>query len=215
MACGSDQHFPAFYSSFSKNSVFISCSSLPSSELLSLGEQHAIASHFGSNCKLENCNFHLLLIGSNIEPECSTFLPAYLPTSFRYQSVDCLFTVFYTYFQSRLKNSGPIFELLCSAVDFHASLAKPLLYRPSIARKRLLRKRFRSYIAKKDITSVCTSNSVANHTQRPPEISHTFLNRLEHILNSNLAVDLYNIIDIMCDGSGHYHSSTSNFTLTS
>ena len=126
MACGSDQHFPAFYSSFSKNSVFISCSSLPSSELLSLGEQHAIASHFGSNCKLENFNFHLLLIGSNIEPECSTFLPAYLPTSFRYQSVDCLFTVFYTYSPSRLKKSGPIFDLLCSAVDFHAFVDREL-----------------------------------------------------------------------------------------
>ena len=215
MACGTSQHFPEYYFKFKDNTIFISSSTFPSSELLNLGEQHAIASHSKSECKIENCSFHLLLFGTTLELERSNFPPKLLPISFQYQGVDCLFTIFYNYFQSVIKLSGSIFLDLQAAVDFHRSFPKPIIRRPSIARKRLLRKRFKSYYAVNSYTGSDTNSfsKTDNKNKQTRVLSSTFASRISHILQTPLAVDLLNIVDMMCDGSGQYQSPSVDFKL--
>ena len=107
-------------------------------------EQFSLSSHSSSSCKNRNCNFHTLLydgLNSILSSEKFDLV------EFRYQTVDCLFTVYHYYFRNVLK----LFQKLTEASEFHRSLPVIALKRPSVAKKRLLVNVFNFTRSKADI----------------------------------------------------------------
>ena len=127
------QVIPSFYTSYSKNSLFISANTY---EKYILSKEYCIAGHDDKMCFLPNCRYHIILIG-NIR-ELLQKLDAFC---FNYQHVVCLYTLFKYRFNGRIViKSGQLFDYLQRAVQFNQQ-NRGVERMPSIAKKRLLRKK--------------------------------------------------------------------------
>ena len=119
------QMIPSFYTNYLKNSLFISSNAY---EKYIVSEEYCIARHDDKMCFLPNCRYHILTKG-NLE-ELLQKLDAFC---FYYQHVDCLHTLFKYRFSGKIvTKSGQLFDNVQSVERM-----------PSIARKGLLRKKYR------------------------------------------------------------------------
>ena len=126
---------PSFYTSYSKNSLFISANTY---EKYILSKEYCIVRHDDKMCFLPNCRYHIILIG-NIKD----FLQKLDAFCFNYQNKDCLYTLFKYRFSGKIVvKSGQFFDNLQRAVHFNQQ-NRGVDRMPSIAKKRLLWKKYK------------------------------------------------------------------------
>ena len=124
---------PAFTQKFQKKSLFISATTY---EKYIVCRDYCIAHHNEKTCFLPACKNHIVLLGNVQEllKKLDTFC-------FTYQHVDCLYTLFKYRFSGKvIAKSGQVFDNVQRAVNFNHR-NKGVDRMPSIAKKRLLRKR--------------------------------------------------------------------------
>ena len=145
------QVIPSFFQKFPETSLFISTDDY---EKFLVCRDYCVAAHGPAFCYLKNCKFHLPLIA---DKELNDLLVKLDRVCFTYQHVDCFYTLFKFKFSGKvLEKNGEIFDSVERAVSFN-KLNKGVDKMPSIAKKRLLRKKFKKHM----LTSV--QRSISNN----------------------------------------------------
>ena len=129
---------PSFCTKISEKSLFISANTY---EKCIVFKDYCIAHHNDKTCFLPACKYHIILLG-NVE-ELVKKLDIFC---FTYQHVDCLYTLVKYRFNGKvIAKSGQVFDNVQRAVEFtHRN--KGVDRMPSIAKKRLLRKKFQKHL---------------------------------------------------------------------
>ena len=190
------QVIPGFYTNSSKNSLFISANTY---EKYFVSKEYCIAGHDDKMCFLPNCRYHIILIG-NIKD----LLQKLEAFCFKYQHVDCLYTLFMYRFSGKIVvKSGQNFDNLQRAVLFNQQ-NRGVERMPSIAKKRLLRKKYKKHFLSsfQKTKSTQTSGSV-------------FADRIEQVKKTKFELELIKIVDCFLDGHGNYTSSLVSFKIKS
>ena len=190
------QVIPSFYTSYSKNSPFTSANSY---EKYIASKEYCIAGHDDKMCFLPNCRYHNILIG-NIQ-ELLQKLDAFC---FNYQHVDCLYRLFRYRFNGKIViKSGQLFDFLQRAVHFNLQ-NRGVERMPSIAKKRLLREKYKKHLLSsfQKTKSTQTSGSV-------------FAERIEQVKKTEFELELMKIVDFFLDGHGNYTSNLVSFKIKS
>ena len=111
---------------------------------------------------------------------------------FNYQHVDCLYTLFkYRFSGKNALKRGQLLDNLQKAVDFNQE-NRGVDRMPSIAKKRLLRKKYK----KKLLSSF-------QKTKLTQTRGSVFAHRIEQIRKSNFELELIKIVDCFLDGHGN------------
>ena len=135
MAAITLQSILSFYTKFSEKILFISAKTY---EKCIICTDYCIAHHDDKTCFLPSCKYHILLLG-NVEEllkKLDTFC-------FIFQHLDCLYTLFKYRFSGKvIAKSGQVFDNVQREVDFNQR-NKGVDRMPSIAEKRLLRKKYK------------------------------------------------------------------------
>ena len=129
---------PSFYAKISEKSFFISASTF---EKFIVCKDYCIAHHDDKTCFLPSCKYHIPLHGNFEEllKKLDTFC-------FTCQHVDCLYTLFKYRFSGKvIAKSGQVFDNVQRAVEFNHR-NKGVDRMPSIAKKRLLRKKYKKHL---------------------------------------------------------------------
>ena len=175
---------------YCKKSLFISVSS-DFYEKDIVTHDYCVSTH-NSLCSLENCKFHLILIGISLSQFCQR-LDKYV---YIFQEVDCLFILFkHRFFSSIVTSNREMFNELSRAVQ-HNLRWKGAKKMPSIAKKRLIRKKFRRHY-------LCSNQKLASKKT----LGSAFLDRIRKNQNSKDDSDLFKIIDCFIDCHGSVHSA--------
>ena len=187
---------PSFYTKLSEKSMLTSANTY---EKFLVCKDYCIAHHDDKTCFLPACKYHILLIG-NVEEllkKLDTFC-------FTYQHVDCLYTLFKYRFSGKvIAKSGQVFDNVQRAVDSNQR-NKGVDRRPSIAKNRLLRKKYKKnlFSSFQKTKSTQTSGSV-------------FADRIEQVKKTNFELELIKIVDCFLDGHGNYTSNLVSFKIKS
>ena len=132
------QSISSFYTKFSEKNLFISANKY---QKYIVCKDYCIAHHDDKTCFLPACKYHNILLG-NVEEllkKLDTFC-------FTYQQVDCLYTLSkYRFIGKVIAKSGQMFENVQRAIDFNQR-NKGVDRRPRIAKKRLLRKKYKKHL---------------------------------------------------------------------
>ena len=179
---------PSFYTKLSEKSLLISANTY---EKFLVCKDYCIAHHDDKTCFLPACKYHILLIG-NVE-ELLKNLDTFC---FTYQHVDCLYTLFKYRFSGKVvAKSGQVFDNVQRAVDFNQR-NKGVNRMPSIAKKRLLRKKYKKQLFSsfQKTKSTQTSGSV-------------FAERIEKVKKTKFELELIKIVDCFLDGQGIFDSN--------
>ena len=164
-----------------------------------MSKEYCIAGHDDKMCFLPNCRYHIVLIG-NIK-ELLQKLDAFC---FNYQHVDCLYTLFKYRFNGKIViKRGQLFDYLQRAVHFNQQ-NRGVERMPSIAKKRLLRKKYKNYLLSsfQKTESTQTSGSV-------------FADRIEQFKKIEFELELIKIVDCFLDGHGIYTKNLVSFNIKS
>ena len=138
MAAGMFRVIPNFYRNFSKSSLSISANTY---EKYILSREYCNARQNDRVCFLPNCRYHIILISNLIE-----FLQKFDAFWFNYQHVDCLYTLSkYRFRNKTVVKCRQFFDKLQREVLFNQQ-NREVDRMPSIAKKRLLRKRYKKTI---------------------------------------------------------------------
>ena len=170
------QVIPSFYTNYSKNSLLFSANT---HEKYIVSKEYCIAGHDDKMCFLPNCRYHIILIGNN--KELFRKLDAFC---FNYQHVDCLYTLFKYRFSDKIViKSGQTFDNLQRAVHFNRK-NRGMDRMPSIAKKRLLRKKYKKHLLSsfQKTKSTQTSGSV-------------FADRIDQVKMTKFELELIKIVD--------------------
>ena len=188
------QVIPSFYTIYSKNSLFISANTY---ENYIVSKKYCIPCHDDKMCFLPNCRHHLILIG-NIK-ELLQKLDAF---SFNYQHVDYLYTLFkYSFSGKIVVKSGKVFDNLQRAVHFNQQ-NRGVERMPSIAKKRLFRKKYQKHLLSsfQKTKSTQTSGSV-------------IADKNEQVKKTKFELELIKIVYCFLDGHGKYTSNLVSFKI--
>ena len=134
MAALTLQLIPSFFTSYSKNSLFISANTY---EKNNSSKVYCTARHDDKMRFLPNSSYHKIWIGNikNLLQKLNAFC-------FNYQHVDCLYALFRNRFSAQIViKSGQLFDNLHTAVNFNLQ-NRGVDRMPSIAKERLLRKKY-------------------------------------------------------------------------
>ena len=188
---------PSFFQKLSETSLFISTDDY---EKFLVCRDYCVAAHVPAFCFLKNCKFHLLLIA---DKDLNDLLVKLDRVCFTYQHVDCFYTLFKFRFSGNvLEKNGEIFDSVERAVSFN-KLNKGVDKMPSIAKKRLFRKKFKKHM----LTSVQRSISVQT-------TGSVFVERVESVRRkTKFELELMKIIDCFLDGYGGYESNLVSFKI--
>ena len=148
------QTIPSFYAKISEKSLFISAKAY---EKFIVCKDYCIAHHDDKTCPLPACKYHIILLG-----EIEELLHKLDTFCFTYQHVDCLYTLFKYRFSGKIiAKSGNVFDNVQRAISFNQR-NRGVDKMPSIAKKRLLRKKFKQHFmsALQKNKSTQTSGSV-------------------------------------------------------
>ena len=185
-------HSPAFTQKFQKKVSFLLQIRMKKNIVC---KDYCIAHHDDKMCFLSSCKYHLLLLG-NVE-ELLKKLDSFC---FTYQYVDCLYTLFKYQFSGKIvAKSGQVFDNVQQAVDF-IQKNKGVDRMQSIAKKRLLRKKFKTHLF-----------SSFQKTERTQTSGSVFAERNEKIKKTKFELDLIKIVDCFLDGHGNYDSNLFSF----
>ena len=186
------QTIPSFYAKISEKSLFISATTY---EKYIVCKDYCIAHHKEKTCFLPACKYHFALFGNIQEllKKLDTFC-------FTYQDVDCLYTLFKYRFSGKIiGKSGQVFDNVQRAVDFNHR-NKGVDRVPSIAKKRLLRKKYKKLLF--------SSSQKAKITQTSGSV---FAERIEKVKKTNFEFELMKILDCFLDGHGNFDSNLVSF----
>ena len=187
---------PSFYAKVSEKSLFFSATTF---EKYIVCKDYCIAHHVDKTCFLPACIYHLLLLGKFEEllKNLDTFC-------FTYQHVDCLYTLFKYGFSGKvIAKSGQVFDNVQRAVDFiHRN--KGVYRMASIAKKRLLRKKFKKQLF-----------SSFQKTKTTQTSGSVFAERIEKVKKTKFELDLIKIVYCFLDGRGNYDSNLVFFKIKS
>ena len=152
------QSIPSFYAKFSEKSLFISATTY---EKYIVCKDYCIAGHNEKACFLSACKYHIVLLG-NVQ-ELLKKLDTFCCT---YQHVDCLYTLFkYRFSRKVIAKSGQVFDNVQRAVDFnHRNKGVDRI--PSIAKKRLLWKKYKKHLFSSFQRTKTTQTSGSVFTER-------------------------------------------------
>ena len=132
------QTITSFYTKLSEKNLFISTNTY---EKYIVCKDDCIAHHDDKTCFLPSCKCHIKLPG-NVEE----LLKKLETFCFTYQHVDCQYTLLkYRFCGKVIAKSGQVFDNVQRAVDFNHR-NKEVDRMPSIAKKRLLRKKFKKHL---------------------------------------------------------------------
>ena len=160
-------------------------------------KDYCIAHHKDKTCFLPNCKYHIILHGDieellkNLDTFCVT-----------YQHVDCLFTVFKYRFSGKvIAKIGKVFDNVQRAVVFNLRNTG-LERKPSIAKQRLLRKKYkkRFFSSSQKTKTTQTSGSV-------------FAERIEKVKKTKFELRSIKNVDCLSDGHGNYDSNLVSFEI--
>ena len=179
-----------------RKSLFISAKTY---EKFIVCKDYCIAHHDDKTCLLPACKYHNILLGKIEEllHKLDTFC-------FTYQHVDCLYTLFKYRFSGKIiAKSGKVFDNVQKAISFNQR-KRGMDKMPSIAKKRLLRKKFKQHLmsALQKNKSTQTSGSV-------------FAERIEKVKKTKFELELMKIVDCFLDGHGNYDSNLVSFKIKS
>ena len=190
------QAIRGFYTKYSKNSLFISANTY---EKFIVSKEYCIAGHDDKMCFLPNCRYHIILIGNIKE-----LLQKLDPFCFNYQHVDCLYTLFKYRFNGKIViKSGQLFDYLQRAVQFNQQ-NRGVERMPSIAKKRLLRKKYKKHFL-----------SSFQKTQSTQTSGSVFADRIEQVRKTKFELELMKFVDCFLDGHGNYTSNLVSFNINS
>ena len=190
------QSIPSFYTKLSEKSLFISANTY---EKYIVCKDYCVAHHDNKTCFLPSCKYQILLPGKVEEllKKLDTFC-------FTYQHVDCLYTLFKYRFSGKVvAKSGQVFDNVQPAVDFNQR-NKGMDRMPSIAKKRLLRKKYKKHLF-----------SSFQKTKTTQTSGSVFAERIEKVKNTKFELDLIKILDCFLDGHRNYDSSLVSFKIKS
>ena len=148
---------------------------------------------------LPACKYHIVLLGNVQEllKKLDTFC-------FTYQHVDCLYTLFKYRFRGKvIAKSGQLFDNVQRAVDFNQR-SKGVNRMTSIAKKRLLRKKYKNHLF-----------SSYQKTKTTQTSGSLFAERIEKVKNLKFELELIKIEDCFLDGHGNYDSNLVSFKIKS
>ena len=188
------QTIPSFYTKLSERNLFISTNTY---EKYIVCKDYCIAHHDDKTCFLPACKYHIVLHGNVQEllNKLDTFC-------FTYQHVDCLYTLFKHRFSGKdIAKSGRVFDNVQRAVDFNQR-NKGVDKMPSIAKKRLLRK--------KDKKHLFSSFQETKSTQTGGSV---FAERIEKVKKTKFELDLIKIVDCFLDRHANYDSNLVSFKI--
>ena len=158
-----------------------------------------IAHHNDKTSFLPSCKYHILLLG-NVEEllkKLDTFC-------FTYQHVDCLYTIFKHRFSGKvIAKSGQVFDNVQRAVDFNQR-NKGVDRMPSIAKKKLLRKKCKKHLF-----------SSFQRTKTSKTSGSVLADRIEKVKTTKFELDLIKIVDCFLVGHGNYDSKLVSFKIKS
>ena len=187
MAAVMSQVIPSFYTNYSKNSLFISANTY---EKFIVSKEYCLARDDDMMCFLPNCRYHIILIG-NIKD----VLQKRDAFCFNYQHVDCLYTLFKYRFSGKSDvKSEQVFDNLQRSVHFKQQ-NRGVEKMPSIAKKRLLRKKYKKHL----LSSIQKTKST--QTSGP-----VFADRIEKGKKTKFELKLIKIVECFLDGLGNYTS---------
>ena len=187
---------PSFYTKLSGKSLFISANTY---EKFIVCKDYCIAHHDDKTCFLPSCKYHILLHG-NVE-ELLKKLDIFC---FTYQHVDCLYTLFKYRFSGKvIAKSGQVFDNLQRAVDFNQR-NKGVDRMPSIAKKRLLRKKYKKHLF-----------SSLQKTKTTQTSGPVFAERIEKVKKTKFELELIKIVDCFLVGHGNFDSNLVSFKIKS
>ena len=130
-----------FYSDYNAKSLFIFVSENFYEKFI-VTQDYCVSNH-SSFCPVENCKFHLVLIGSSLDQ----ILQRLDKYQFTYQNVDCIYTLYkYRFYFKIISSRGDVFSQLNRAVEHNLKCRIPEKL-PSVAKKRLLRKNSQDIIS--------------------------------------------------------------------
>ena len=187
---------PSFYTKLSEKSLLISANTY---EKFLVCKDYCIAHHDDKTCFLPAYKYHILLIG-NVEE----LLKNLDTICFTYQQVDCLYTLFKYRFSGKvIAKSGQVFDNVQRAVDFNQR-NKGVDRMPSIAKKRLLKKKYKKHLFSsfQKTKSTQTSGSV-------------FAERIENVKKTKFDFELKKIVDCFLDGHGIFGKNLVSFKIKS
>ena len=190
------QTIPSFYAKISEKSLFISATTL---KKYIVCKDYCIAHHDDKTCFLPACKYHIILLGNAEEllKKLDTFW-------FTYQHVDCLYTLFKYRFSGKvIAKSGQVFDNVQRAVDFNQR-NKGVDRKSSIAKKRLLRKKYKKHLF--------SSFQKTKSTQTGGSV---FAERIENVKKTKFELDLIKIVDCFLNGHGNYDSNLVSFKIKS
>ena len=190
------QTIPGSYAKLSEENLF---SSATTYEKYIVCKNYCIAHYNDKTCFLPACKYHIVLLG-NVQELLKT-----LDTfCFTYQHVDCLYTLFKYRFSGKvIAKSGQVFDNVQRAVEFdHRN--KGVDRMPSIAKKRLLRKKYKKYLFSSFQKTKLTQTS-----------GSVFAERIEKVKKTKFELDLIKYVDCSLDGHGSYDSNLVSFNLKS
>ena len=191
------QAIPSFFAGHSENSLFISSDNYDN---FLVTRDYCVAAHDSTFCSLKHCQYHILLIADKDMNDLFTKVDRFC---FNFQRVDCFYTLFKHRFSGNVVlKSGEIFDTVERAVSFN-KLNKGVDKMPSIAKKRLLRKKFKKHM----LTSIQKSISVQTS-------GSVFVERVERVRRTTkFELELMKIIDCFLDGYGRYESHLVTFKI--
>ena len=195
MASAMCQAYPTFYSDYNAKTLFISVSENFYEDFF-VTQDYCVSNH-SSFCPVENCKFHLVLIGSSLD-QILQRLDKYHLT---YQIVDCIKTLYqYRFYSNIISSRSEVFNQLNRAVDHNLKCRIPEKL-PSVAKKRLLRKNFKSHYL-----------SSAQKPASAQTLGSVFLGRIRIVQNSKYETDMLKIVDCFIDGYGTVNSEHFKFS---
>ena len=140
MAAVMMQVVPSFCSVYSTKSVHI-CANTCEKYLVS--KDYCVAQYEESMCTVPNCKYHILLIAEMNKNDLMQKLDTFC---FTYQLVDCFYTLLKSRFDGQIVTKiGQVFDNIERAVRFNQR-HKAVERMPSIAKKRLLRNKYKRHL---------------------------------------------------------------------
>ena len=198
MAAVMMQVVPKFYSVYYTKSVHI-CANTYEKYLVS--KDYCVAQHEDSICTVPNCKCHILLIAEKDKNDLMQKLDTFC---FTYQLVDCLYTLFKYRFDGKIVTKiGQVFDNIERAVRFNQR-HKTVERMPSIAKKRLLRKKYKRHLLSSLQKTISTQTS-----------GSVFADRIVQVKKTKFEVELIKIVDCFLDGYGNYDSNLVSFKIKS
>ena len=186
------QLIPSFYTIYSKNRLSISANT---SGKNIVSKVYSVARHDDKMCFLPSCSYHIILIGNFKE-----LLQKLDAFCFNYQHVDCLYTLFrYRSSGKTVVKSEQLFDNLQTAVQFNHQ-NRGVERKPSIAKERLLRKKYKKRLLSSFQKSKSTQTS-----------GTVFAERIEQVKTTKFELELIKIEDCFLDGHGNYTNILVSF----